>query len=186
MPVESAKQREWVLAAVELMGHAGRRGTVRVRGESMQPTLRPGQLLAVDFAPQRLSRGDMLVFRQGDLLLVHRLLGSARPKDGRPRLRTRGDGTLGLDPPVDLDRVVGRVIALEDGSRWRTTRDRRARTYAWCLAWHDLFWAAVAGVSPRRLQWRVAVVDRRLLRAVHRTLFNRLHADVPRPEALDD
>ena len=165
MSVDSGKLTELVLAAVDLMGRAGRRGTVRVRGESMQPTLRAGQLLAVEFAPERLARGDMLIFRQGDLLLVHRLLGPARPIEGRPRLRTRGDGTLSLDPPVDLDRVIGRVVALADGESWRTTRDRPARVYAWCLAWHALFWVAVATVSLRvdrglrglRIPWRSRV-----------------------------
>ena len=198
MPEDPAKLRELVLAAVDLMGRAGRRGTVRVRGESMQPTLRPGQLLAVEFAPERLARGDMLIFRQDDLLLVHRLLGPARPIQGRPRLRTRGDGALSLDPPVDVDRVIGRVVALADGEHWRTTRDRPARAYAWCLAWHDLFWAVVATVSQRvdrglhrlRIPWRlrpaVASVERWLLRRVHRAFFDRLHSDVPRPEALGD
>ena len=198
MSVDSGKLSELVLAAVDLMGRAGRRGTVRVRGESMQPTLRPGQLLAVEFAPERLARGDMLIFRQGDLLLVHRLLGPARPIEGRPRLRTRGDGALTLDPPVDLDRVVGRVVALADGELWRTTRDRPARAYAWCLAWHDLFWAVAATVSQRvdgrlgrlRFPWRlrpvVAGVERWLLRRAHGTFFDRLHSDVPRPEALGD
>ena len=198
MPEDPGKLRELVLAAVDLMGRAGRRGTVRVRGESMQPTLRPGQLLAVEFAPERLARGDMLIFRQGDLLLVHRLLGPARSIEGRPRLRTRGDGALSLDPPVDLDRVIGRVVALVDGENWRTTRDRPARAYAWCLAWHDLSWAVVATVSQRvdrglhrlRIPWRmrpaVASVERWLLRRAHRTFFDRLHSDVPRPEALSD
>ena len=69
---------ELVLAAVELMGRVGRDGTVRVEGESMRPALRPGQRLAVDFAPERLARGDVLVFRQGDALLVHRMLWRSR------------------------------------------------------------------------------------------------------------
>ncbi len=196
MPEDPGKRTELALAAVDLMGRAGRRGTVRVRGESMQPTLCAGQLIAVEFAPEHLARGDMLIFRQGDLLLVHRSLGPARSIEGRQRLRTRGDGTLSLDPPVDLDRVVGRVVALEAGEHWRTTRDRPARFYAWCLAWHHLFWAVVATVSLRvdrglrglRIPWRsrpaVAGVERWLLRRVHRAFFDRLHSDVPRPEAL--
>ena len=101
MQTETRLKAELVLAAVELMGRAGRLGTVRVQGESMNPTLRPGQLLAVDFSPEGTARGDMLLFRQGDLLLVHRRVASAPPLDGRSRFRTRGDGVLDLDPPVD-------------------------------------------------------------------------------------
>jgi len=99
---------------------------------------------------------------------------------------------------AQLLRVVGRVVALADGDQWRTTRDRPARAYAWCLAWHDLFWAVVAGVTHRadrvlqrlRIPWRlrpiVASVERWLLRRAHRMFFDRLHSDVPRPEALGE
>jgi hypothetical protein len=194
MQTDPKLRAELVLAAVELMGRAGRRGTVLVQGESMRPTLRPGQLLAVEFSPDVTARGDMLVFRQGDALLVHRLLGPAPPLEGRPRLRTRGDGVLELDPPVDLDRVVARVVAFKDGERWRSTRHRAARAYAWCLAWHNLFWAAVGAVL-RRLEYRLKrskfglrlrptarAVDRRLLRWVHRLLSKPMHRPVAKPE----
>jgi hypothetical protein len=188
-------RRELVLAAVELMGRDGREGQVRVQGESMLPTLRPGQLLAVDFAPAPAARGDLLVFRQGDLLLVHRVLGSARPLDGRPRLRTRGDGAPQLDPAVDLDRVMGRVVAFEAADGWRSVRGGPARVYARCLAWHDLFWAAMRELSvrvdgrlgrygiPLRFQPWTTAVDRGVLHLVHRLLFRRLHSRAPEPGA---
>jgi len=194
MQTDPQLRAELVLAAVELMGRAGRNGTVLVQGESMHPTLRPGQMLAVEFSPDVTARGDMLVFRQGDALLVHRLVGPAPPLEGRPRLRTRGDGVLALDPPVDLDRVVALVVAFKDGEQWWSTRHRAARAYAWCLAWHDLFWAAV-GVVLRRLERRphgskiaarlrpaAGAVDRRLLRCVHRLLSRRMHRRVAKPE----
>jgi signal peptidase I len=189
---------EHVLAAVELMGRVGREGTMRVQGESMRPTLRPDQMLAVDFAPEGLARGDMLVFRQGETLLVHRLVGPARPLEGRRRLKTRGDGVGDPDPPVELDRVVGRVVAFEDDGRLMTTRRRPARAYAWCLAQHDLFWSRVAWVSrgvdrrmgrwriPLRIQPWVLAIDRRLLRLVHHALFERVHPEVPKPAAAGD
>jgi hypothetical protein len=193
MPDEPTRRADWVLAAVELLGRAGRHGTVCVRGESMRPTLRPGQRLAVEFSPEAPRTGDLLLFRQGDQLLVHRLLGAARPLRGRRRLRTRGDGVPTLDPPLDLDRIVGRVVAVEDGAAWRSTRRRTARAYAWLLARHDLFWAAVGAIAraidrrSARRPWvprlcpLVAAVDRRLLRGVHRALFHFAHARVPRP-----
>jgi hypothetical protein len=188
---------ELVLAAVQLMGHSGREGTVLVQGESMRPMLSPGQRLQVDFAPGPLGRGDLLLFRQGDALLVHRLLGDCRPEHGRRRLRTRGDGVLTFDPPVDLERVVGRVVALEHDGVWRSLRRGPARAYAWCLAWHDLLWAAlgVAVRYPERklrrarlrvgLRAAVAAVDRRLLAVVHRLLFDRMHHEVPGPRTTE-
>jgi hypothetical protein len=193
MPSDPKLRRELVLAAVDLMGRDGREGQVRVQGESMRPTLRPGQLLAVDFAPGPAARGDLLVFRQGDLLLVHRVLGSARPLEGRPRLRTRGDGVPVLDPAVDLDRVLGRVVAFEDADGWRSVRGTTARAYARCLAWHDLFWAAMRELSvrvdgrlgrygiPLRFRPWTTAVDRGILRLVHRLLFRRLHPRISEP-----
>jgi len=188
--------RELVLAAVELLGRAGREATVRVQGESMRPTLRPGQLLAVEFSADRLVVGDLLLFRQGDSLLVHRLLGDARPLDGRRRLRTRGDGVATLDPAVDLTHVAGRVIAIEDSGRWLSTRTGAAGAYARCLAWHDRFWAAVGVIAhyperalgrvrvTLRLRAAVAVLDRALLQLIHRLLFRRLHREVPPPDGM--
>lgn len=180
-------------AAVELMGRHGRGGTVRVRGTSMVPTLHEGQLLAVEFSPERPARGDMLLFRQVDYLVVHRLLGPARYPDGRPCLRTRGDGLLNLDPHVDRSRVVGRVIAIEDGGGWRSVRGGPARLYGACLAWHDLFWAVmgVAGeIGERRLGklriripfrlW-IGAIDRGLLRIVHFLFFRLVHRSIPKP-----
>jgi len=121
--------RELVLAAVDLMGDAGRSGRVRVQGNSMLPTLLPGQELYVTFTSECPRRGEMLVFRQGDLLLVHRVLGHARPLNGKPRLRTRGDGVLVLDPAVDYERIIGRVEAFGDERGWRSAGGRAAALY---------------------------------------------------------
>jgi len=184
---------EFLDAAVDLMGRTGRGGTVRVRGRSMFPTLVEDQVLAVEFSPDRLYRGDILVYRQAGHLMVHRLLGPARFPDGRPSLRTRGDGLPTFDPHLDAALVVGRIIALETGGEWRSTRARRSRAYALCLAWHDYFWAAsaVCARGPERLlgavrlriplrRW-VTALDRKTLRLAHRCLFRWAHPVVPVP-----
>jgi hypothetical protein len=192
---EPGKLRAELLdAAVDLMGRSGRGGAVRVRGDSMRPTLLAGQRLAVEFAPQRLACGDLLLFRQADYLVVHRLLGRARTPSGRPCLRTRGDGVASLDPPVEPQRVVGRVLAVEHRDGWRSVRGAAARAYARCLAVHDLFWAAagvVARLGDRALRRMrlpavllpvVAALDRWLLARWHGLLFCRVHTAVSEPE----
>jgi hypothetical protein len=180
-------------AAVDLMGRAGRGGRVQVVGESMRPTLAPGDVLAVDFSPGPPSRGDLLLFRQAGYLVVHRLLGPARFPDGRPSHRTRGDGVIALDPHVDPADVVGRVIAFRGPDGWRDLRGVGGRVYAWMIAWHDFTWAA-AGVLARRLirrsgdraSWFRPVAwaqkaDRLFLTLAHRVFFRLLHRRVAEP-----
>jgi len=191
--------RELLDAVVEMMGRAGKLGSVRVLGHSMEPTLGSGDLLAVDFAASALRTGDLLVFRQADYLTVHRLLGSARDPEGRPCLRTRGDGTTALDPPLARQCVVGRVVAARRGGVWRDFGGKGARRYARAVAWHDLAWAAVGVAASRTLDRvfrrlrlgsparRLAVAaDRALIGAADRLLFDRLHREMEAPQGVSD
>ncbi len=184
-------------AAVALLGSTGRLGTVRVLGDSMTPTLPPGSMLCVDFAPTELGRGDLLVFRQAGYLAVHRLLGPATFPDGRPCLRTRGDGAPALDPPLDRSSVIGRAVAVRRDGAWRDLGRGGARAYAVLLAFHDLGWAG-AGVAadrtadrilravrlPLSLRGAFARVDAGLLRAADRLLFRLVHPPAPPPPGL--
>jgi len=179
-------------AAVELMGESGRGGTIHVQGRSMLPFLTEGQLLAVEFTSERLATGDLLLFRQVDYLVVHRLVGRGA-RDGASYYRCRGDGLAGFDPPVDPECVVGRVVAVRCGEAWRSVRTGGARLYARLSAWHDLFWTTLRHLAgfiearSRRLGLKLALretvtaFDRRLLRAAHRLLFERAHPVIPGP-----
>ncbi len=182
-------------AAVDLMGRSGRGAILPMKGESMLPTLRPGQLVAVDLAPSGFDLGDLMLFRQVDYLVVHRFLGPASREDGMPRFRSRGDGSLGLDAPVDRARVLGKVVAIEERGQWWSLESGGARLWAIAMALHDLCWAAAgvaAGDIERRLRrlglriglqaW-VARVDRFLLGVAHRSLFGRMHRRSARPPA---
>jgi len=191
---DKANSVELLQAAAELLGRDGRRGTLRVRGTSMVPTLHPGQRLAVEFGGAEPRRGDLLLFRQADYLAVHRLLGPARPAlDGERRLRTRGDGQLGLDPPVNPADVLGRITAIETDGSWRGLEGIVAGMYARCMAWHDLFWAGV-GIGARTVDRRlsgdrsdgllsrwVSRADRGLLAMIHALLFRVCHRCVAPP-----
>ena len=174
-------------AAVELMGRSGGSGRVRVQGDSMRPMLRPGDVLEVAFKGDPPRTGDLLLFRQADYLVVHRLLGRARRQGGEVGFRTRGDASMALDPRVAEGSVLGRVVAFERGSERRELKGRRARGYARAMAWHGFCWAALAAVArridrglgrgraERSFERLVRRVDRRLLRLVHGAVFDRLH-----------
>ncbi len=181
-------------AAVDLMGRSGRRGVLHVVGSSMVPTLPPGSVLCVEFSPSGLRRGDLLLFRQADYLVVHRLLGRARAAGGARCLRTRGDGLPALDPALEPSCVVGRVVAIDRGRGWKGVRGRGARLYGTWLAWHDLAWAALVVLARRTVDGllrrlasggsigpRIAAADLWILRRLDRLLFDPLHPSVPDP-----
>jgi hypothetical protein len=174
--------------ALDLMGCSGGSHIWPMQGESMLPTLKDGQRVAVSMSPSELDRGDLLLFRQVDYLVVHRLLGTACGPDGKPCLRTRGDGRIALDPPVDPGQVRGVVIAIEDNGCWWDLRGGGAKVYAIGLVLHDFFWAA-AGVLALKIERALSRfgisfpaaglagrIDSTLLRLCHRLLFKSLHA----------
>jgi hypothetical protein len=179
--------------ALELLTRERATAIWAMQGESMLPTLVDGQRVAIKLGPSHLERGDLLLFRQADYLVVHRLLGGTACPDGRPCLRTRGDGRQLFDPPVDHEMVKGRVIAIEAEGLWWDLRGAGAKIYALGLVLHDLKWA-LAGMLARRVQeslrllgiscplqaW-VGAIDRALLGMAHRMLFKRLHARSPSP-----
>ncbi len=178
--------------AMTLLARAEADRSIQVHGGSMSPTLASGSVIRVDFRQRSPRFGDLLVFRQADYLAVHRYLGTARLADGAICLRTRGDGILALDPPVEPSRVAGRVVALERNGVWRSLLPRRARVYAWLVAFHDLAFAAIGVLSGRAdrrlgravLHPRVEWLDRGLLRLAHAALFVLLHPRVPVADAV--
>jgi hypothetical protein len=154
----------------------------------MIPTLKDGQRVAIRLSNGEPARGDLLLFRQVDYLVVHRLLGNTTGPNGEPRLRTRGDGRIALDPPLDPALVRGVVVAIEDDGCWWDLRGGGAKLYAIGVFLHDFLWA-VAGMVARKLEGlleKVGIalpvvglaerVDRALLGLAHRLLFKPLHA----------
>jgi len=170
-------------AAVDLMGRAGEVGVVEVQGLSMEPTFRGVRNVAVQFSAEVPRFGEILVFRQRGILVVHRLIG------GGERFRMRGDGTISFDPWLQPADVVGRVIALEiDAGGWLGTRSRLARLYGVAVGLHNLSWGGLGAVLVKLLgnrgedwRWRVGKLDQWMLRIAHRLFFSWIHKSVPNP-----
>lgn len=149
---------------------------------SMLPHLRGGDaVLAVPLAA-RPRRGDLLLYRQQDYWVVHRVLGWVAAHDGTDGLRTRGDGRNALDPHLVAQDVLARVVALRRGNAWRSLAGRRASVYARLMAWHDLFWAAAGVVAGKLgLGGLVAALDLGLLRLVVPLAFPLFHRRIAPP-----
>jgi len=96
---------------------------VRVRGESMFPTLRSGDVVVVEGQPASLLRpSDIVLFYRGGTFCTHRL----REVRGT-YLLTQGDANRQPDFPVRTEECLGRVTAIErNGKRIRAMNYRPA------------------------------------------------------------
>ncbi len=90
----------------------GSTSTFRVRGWSMHPTIRDGDVVTVRrFDPTDVLVGDIVVFRRDPAIAVHRVVHVAR-EGGHAcpiRLVTAGDGLRHLDGHTDAKDVMALV-----------------------------------------------------------------------------
>jgi uncharacterized repeat protein (TIGR01451 family) len=109
-------------ALCEALLASGQQVRFHVRGLSMQPNLRDGDVVTVATAEtSELHRGDIVLSRDRDGLRVHRLI-SANSSD---ELVTTGD--TGLENDREPQRLLGRVIAIERDGRKTSAAGARQR-----------------------------------------------------------
>lgn len=96
---------------MEFVLPTGRRlGWIRVRGESMWPVLRAGDLAGFVRRVEPAREGEVVVVRAATGLIVHRV------RDASPRgLVLRGDACVIDDPALPPSRVLGRVESVFRG-----------------------------------------------------------------------
>jgi len=89
----------------------------RACGDSMYPAILDGDRITVaPVAAHEIARGDILLYRDGNRVLAHRLIGVAAYGTER-RFRLRGDTNVRCDAPVRAAQIVGRVVAVERDGR---------------------------------------------------------------------
>jgi hypothetical protein len=66
-------------------------------------------------ADRSLRTGDVILFRNGSDLVIHRIIGNRI--GSREAYMTKGDAVVFLDPPVTQDAVLGRVIGVRRDGR---------------------------------------------------------------------
>jgi hypothetical protein len=182
-------------AALRLWSQEGRLGTLPVQGRSMAPTFRGrSRIWFLPLEGRHPRRGELILYRQGELLVVHRAIRRLRG----PAYRTKGDGRPTFDYAlVPLEAVIGSVVAFERDGRPRAARGRGPRFYSLLVsvhsevvgllsraaAWADLLLGRLAGGrSLRPVRWTVAMADRVVVRSLDRLLFGLCHPAWTPPE----
>jgi signal peptidase I len=110
-----ARESQFEAACCDLaadVAHISGKVQLKVAGFSMVPALWPGDLVTVRRCdPSELLAGSIIVFRQNEKLVVHRLIALTGG-----RVVTRGDARPRCDEPVGTAEVLGRVDSvLRDG-----------------------------------------------------------------------
>jgi hypothetical protein len=134
-------------ATVQLLARSAGKARVLMTGASMHPLLRAGMVLDVKaFDPNAARVGDVVVFRQGDRLVAHRLV----ERSSDTQLRCCGDAQPASPEFVPLADVIGVVdavyasdapnaVRIDDASfrrhGVRLARDRRRRAATLRLRW---------------------------------------------------
>jgi signal peptidase I len=107
-PAGDAGRELWI-EALRVRGLA----RLRVRGCSMRPWLRGGEVVEVRSVPaEQVRRGDVVAFARGGGLFVHRVIGKSHGENGT-LLITKGDAFPDTDAPVSQEELLGRVTCVE-------------------------------------------------------------------------
>jgi signal peptidase I len=88
---------------------------VRVTGQSMTPFFRGGEILTIKKEPHHaLRKGDLIFFKSSrGVPLLHRIIQKRESPDAKITFRTKGDGLIAFDEPVEYHRVLGKVSRIE-------------------------------------------------------------------------
>jgi signal peptidase I len=106
-----------VSAALEAWAAAGKREVIRVSGASMRPMLGSGSKVLVQFGATEYRVGDIVVFRQGETLTIHRIVRITY-RHGDEMYETKGDSSFNLDPSLLNERdAIGKVVGIVRGGR---------------------------------------------------------------------
>jgi signal peptidase I len=125
-------------AAIETLLDLLKRGNsaeISASGYSMFPTLRPGDRVLVNPLTENLPPvpGDILIVRNDDILILHRLLEIGKNNNGETVFITRGDSMTEPDPPAGNDQVIGTADSFRRNNRRMSLRSRITPGYEYRL-----------------------------------------------------
>ena len=145
-----------------------RRTTIEceLRGGSMTSAIDAGSRIRITLNSAPYRAGEVVALMDDARLLVHRIVYVVGRGNGEQVLVTRGDAMMLPDAPVDATAVVGRVVAMRDGARWRAIGPRvppprRERLLAFAVLVTVVLLAHVHVPSARRFTGWLHAMDRR-------------------------
>lgn len=91
---------------------SGKRGIIKIAGNSMSPLLCNGSKVIIELSTEGIKWGDTVVFHQGDNLITHRIV-RVKKKGNVQLFQTKGDNALNFDPHlIGKGELMGKVIGL--------------------------------------------------------------------------
>lgn len=95
-----------------------------VMSGSMMPLINIGERIVVAAdKPKNIRIGDVVLFKSGQLLVVHRIIGK-RHRSGSVLYRQKGDASLHSEL-IQLEQIIGKVVAIEKkGKRYDLNQPR--------------------------------------------------------------
>jgi len=149
------QRRRWLPvaahAALDIYRAQGKLAWVRAQGSSMRPSIAPGAQLLVDFGAAPEQPGAIVLFRQGQRVVAHRVV--ARQAE-RGALIAKGDFEAFCDAPIELSDLLGVVRAQRSGPQRPISR-------ALCAGWPARSIARISWWSGRgaaRMRRRATVL----------------------------
>ena len=89
----------------------------RLKGHSMYPTLKPGDIGLVEkCSTEELKIGDILVFKANGILVGHRLI-EIRSTNNKTIFITKGDKSNNKDVPFSKEELLGRINSIQRKKR---------------------------------------------------------------------
>ena len=82
----------------------------RCEGYSMYPTLKPGSKIVINKVHNPVP-GDIIAIDKDGKLIVHRLIKIIKSRNGISYI-ARGDSNRFPDPPVGIEKIVGKVASM--------------------------------------------------------------------------
>lgn len=116
LQIDGERRLDDVAQIARILEEQGR-VTMRVRGSSMLPWVRPGDIALIRRADiDHVRCGDVVLFRHESRLFVHRLVEKQGTRR-EARFLVKGDAHPGPDGVVHRDLVLGRVVRIYRGDR---------------------------------------------------------------------